>query len=161
MAHVGLIVLVALIGTGSFLFLAFVPLGGAAGWKVAVNVTFYEVSLVVHTVYGVSSVSGSTAGPSPAVSLGNSLSVSIPGVLASYVATVCVGAGTSHCAQQSSSQWFPSVPFVNGAKLEATDTFDVGNVPAGQQPITVNLAVDGSVQATGSGSMCVGSGGGC
>lgn len=128
------------------------------GYDVSVAVQSYEISVVVGTVFGVSSVSGSTIGQSRILdfpALGGGF---VPPVLVgSFKMTVCVGG--SHCSSASSSTWFPSVPVVNGQTVTATNTFTVGYVPSGLQPITVVLTQNGQTAATGSGSVCVN--GGC
>lgn len=155
------IVAIALVGTGlivaSLAALSLVPAGGVAGWNVSVTVNYVVIGAFVVSSYSITGVSGITTGSSPFINWGNSLNVQVFQVSATYVAKTCVG---NQCSTLSSNSWFPSIPVVNGQSVTASDTFNIGGVPAGHQSITTQLTSNGQVVATGSGSMCV-NGGGC
>lgn len=140
-----------------FLVLSFVPIPQVAGWNVSVSVTSQEVSYLVQNYFSITSVSGSTTGPSTIIDWSAWLSTAPFAAEATFTMTVCVDG--SHCVSKSRSEWFPTVPFLNGNTFQAQDSFTIGNVPAGQQSISVSLTQNGEQVASGSGSMCVG--GGC
>lgn len=146
---IGAVVLAALtIGT-----LSVVPLPGIAGCNVQVTVGATEFSFIVGTYFAINSVSATVTGPATLLDWGAWLSVAPPALFATYSMTVTIA---GHASTQSSSQLFPSVPVVNGAQLTATDTFNLGQIPQGQQGIGVSLSQSGNVVATGSGSVNVG-----
>ena len=142
-------------GVAGFLLLgSFVPIPGYS--NVTVSVTAEEVSLVVADVFTISSVSGSTTGGSTVIdyAAASVLGISLPSVVSTFTMTVCLNPG-NHCAQKSQSQWFPTVPFVNGQQLQATNSFVIGYVPSGHYSIAVTLSQSGQSVATGSASVCV------
>lgn len=144
---IGVVIAAAIVG------LSVVPYPNA--YNVSVTVESTELSLILLTSYTITGTSGSTTGTSAILDWAAfGLAFGPPALAAVFTMTVCV---EGHCASKSQTQWFPSVPFINGATLTATDTFLIGYVPAASQtPITVTLTQSGNVVAQGGGVMCVG-----
>jgi hypothetical protein len=150
--YVGIGVVVAAIIT--VIALAVIPSGN---YDVTINVTSQEISLVVANYFSISGVQ--PAGSSPAAILDlNAFGFSFgpPALNAQFEMTVCLtNSVASHCTSKSANQWFPTVPFINGATLTATNSFIVPSVPPGQYSIGVTLYQSGSSVASGSGSVTV------
>lgn len=144
---VGVLVGLALVG-----LLSFTPLPGY--YNVQVTVQSYEVSFIVANDYGISSVGSNVLGQSTVIDW-NALGLQLPSLYSIYTMTVCLNPG-NHCASKGSSSWFPTVPFVNGQQIFATNQFTVGYVPSGNYSISVNLVSSGSTLASGTGSVSVG-----
>ena len=132
-------------------------------FNVNVEVTSEEVALLVTTYFSISSVTGQTSGHSPYLdwvawyqsgSLAP-LGFAPPAINAEYKMTVCLTPG-SYCASLGATQWFPSVPVINGGQVQATNHFTIGNVPSGTYTISATLFQTGSSVASGSGSVTVG-----
>jgi hypothetical protein len=146
------------VAVGLILVLSVVPLPNS--YNVEVEVQSYEISLILANDFGISSVQGNVQGQATVIDWGIlGLGIGPPAISATFVMTVCV-IDSSHCASKSASQWFPTVPIINGGKLTATDNFIIGYVPGQcQAPITVQLTQNGADVADGSGTVDIG--GGC
>lgn len=151
------IILLLIVAGGAVVAASVVPLPSVVGYNVSVTVGFQEVSYIIQNYFSITSVQGQTNGAATLLDWGGwfaGLNTGPPALEAQFSATVCVG-GT-HCSTKTASQWFPTVPFINGASLSSSDTFNLAQVPGGTQQITVTLSQSGSQVASGSGSMCVG-----
>lgn len=147
-----LIAIVIGVGVAAALLASIVPLPGY--YNVTVNVESYEVSAILVNVFGITSVQAHVAGQATLLDWGaTGLGISGPALESQFVMTVCVG---SHCTSKTRTEWFPTVPFVNGAQITASDSFTVGYVPAGSYSVTVTLTQSGSNVASGSTSVVVG-----
>lgn len=139
-------IVVALLTVGALIV---IPLPNQ--YNVKVTVVSTEVPLVIATYFQINSVDAKVSGQATVLDVG-ALSLAGPALQATFSMTVCVG---SQCTTASSSQWFPSVPIVNGAQVTATNTFTVGYVPGGQQHVTATLYQNGQSVASGDSSICV------
>lgn len=144
---VAAVVVVGFLAVGSF-----VPLPGY--FNVNVQVTAQEIPLLIGSYFSISSVQGSVKGPATLIDWG-AASFALPALHATFTMTVCLNPG-NHCTSKSASQWFTSIPVINGASVSATNTFTLGYIPSGQYSISVTLTQSGSTVATGSGSVTVG-----
>ena len=130
---------------------SFIPIPGY--YNVQVDVTAQEVSLIFVNVFSISSVQAHVTGSSTLLDWGGLLGIGLPALSATFEMTVCLGA--NHCTSKSATQWFPTIPIINGASVSATTQFALGYIPAGQYSISVTLTQNGGTVATGSGSICV------
>jgi hypothetical protein len=152
------ILVVAIVGIGVVAFASFVPLPdiGIQLFNSTVTVSSYEIPLAVGDAFGITSVTGHTTGGSTLIDW-TALGIGFPSIEAQFKMTVCetpAGGGPT-CTSESASQWFPSIPILNGGQVTSTNSFVLGFVSPGSYGITVQLTDGGSVVATGSGSTCV------
>lgn len=132
--------------------LSFTPLPGHC--NVNVNVGVSELSFIVGNEFSINGVNGQTAGAATILDWSAWLAgVGPPALQATFSMTVTLNGVTS---QKSESEWFPTVPFVNGAQAFASDTFHLGQVPAGSGTISVTLYQSGQSVAAGSAPFNVG-----
>ena len=130
--------------------LSVTPLPGYENVKVTVGLE--EVAFVVADYFSINSISAVTTGQATVLDWG-ALAFAPPALYASLTLTVCV---SGHCNSLRGTQILPTIPLANGASLTATDSVNIGYVPAGQVDITVALYENGNEVASGTGSMCVG-----
>lgn len=149
-----LLVIIGIMAAG-LLALSVIPYPNAYNVTVAVGAS--EYSLVIANYFTVSVNSAQVTGQSPILDWSAwGLGVAPPALQATFVMTVCI---EGHCASKSRSEWFPTVPVINGNSVTASDTFVVGYVPSSSTPVTVSVTLtqNGGTVASGSGSLpCVG-----
>lgn len=137
---------------GALLVLTYVPYPGH--YNADITVTAVELSVIVATDFEITGVSASQAGQSSILQW-NALSFTGFQVEGQFELTATLSNGLS--SSLSSNQWFPSVPFVNGATVTATNTIEISYVPTGTYDVSVVLYDNGDSVATGTTSLTVGS----
>jgi hypothetical protein len=117
-------------------------------------VNSYQIGVVVGTVFGISGVSGSTAGQSTILDWA-AWTAGFTGfqLTASFKMTVCLNPG-NYCASKSATDWFTTIPILGG-QVTASNTFLVGYVPAGSYTISAQLLDSGQDVADGSGQVTI------
>ncbi len=140
-------VVLAVVGVLVVVGLSVAPYPGHCNVAVEVNVT--EISLVLTTYFNIAGASATTTGPAQILDWTGWLAgFSSPALSAQFTMTVTADSGQT--TQKSETQWFPSVPFVNGATYSASDTFHLSQVPTGPHSFTIVLTQSGQTVATGS-----------
>ncbi len=132
---------------------SFVPIPGYC--NVSVSVTNFELSVVVGTEFEIQSISPSVTGKATALDWGGWLPAGFAWATLGGTFTERVTVGPASTSK-SETQLVPSLPYLNGAQLTATDSYSLAYVPVGQQPISVTLSEGSSVVAMGSSSLNVG-----
>src|SRR5579859_4679887 len=127
-------VVLAVVGVLVVVSLSVAPYPGHCNVAVQVNVT--ELSLLVTTYFNIASASATTTGPAQILDWSAWLAgFGNAALSAQFSMTVTADSGQSN--QKSETQWFPSVPFVNGATYSASDTFHLAQVPTGSHSFSI------------------------
>lgn len=140
---------IALIIIAAVIALVFIPIPGYS--NVRVTTTLGE-TCVIACSYSVQSVSGTVTGSSTFIDLGAwfTLGVAPPCIDCQYKVTASLSNGQS--ASASETKFVSNLFNVN---YQDTLTMSIAYVPVGSYTVTVSITLQGSVVATGTGSLMV------